>query len=139
MSEWLIDFKGRNPSNAERLNFLWRSDNIYIMDNHRATLWCWLQHINLREKYPLFHIDAHYDACPVSDASWFPTLPELFGISLPDYLGLTFDDDYGGDPMSIIRWDNYLSMFIEKFSKNMNDNFFTATHLKGKAPQDIYV
>ena len=46
MSEWLVPFKGRNRSLSFDQNFLWRKDNIFIMDNHRAALWCWLQHMS---------------------------------------------------------------------------------------------
>ena len=45
------------------LKFLWKSDNapIYIMDNHLAAAWCWMQECITDEKYNFMHIDQHSD------------------------------------------------------------------------------
>lgn len=47
MSSHLIPFRGRNHSGPINQNLLWHYRNIYLMDNHRAALWCWQQEINL--------------------------------------------------------------------------------------------
>ena len=44
--EWLVPFKGRNTSGIYEQNFLWRDGAVYVMDNHRAALWCWIQHLH---------------------------------------------------------------------------------------------
>ena len=43
--------------------FIWESDNhpIYIMDNHLAAAWCWMQECNPNEEYNFMHIDQHSD------------------------------------------------------------------------------
>ena len=46
--EFILRFKGRRVSETYEQNFLWKFYSAYIMDNHRAALWCWLQHINLK-------------------------------------------------------------------------------------------
>lgn len=69
MSEWLVPFARRNASGAYNQNFLWRDGNTYVMDNHRAALWCWLQHITPGERLSLLHIDCHTDTKSISIAA----------------------------------------------------------------------
>ncbi len=59
--ENIINFKGQNSSWVKDLNLLGKENNIYVMDNHVAALWCWLQEIEIKTKYNILHIDAHYD------------------------------------------------------------------------------
>ncbi|MFN8612442.1 MAG: UPF0489 family protein [Vulcanimicrobiota bacterium] len=49
---------------GEDLNFLWKDPrrSLYIMDNHRAALWCWLREIRRDHTYSLLHIDWHWDS-----------------------------------------------------------------------------
>jgi len=49
-NSWLVPFTGRNESDVWSQNFVWKKDNIYIMDNHRAALWCWLKQLNASDK-----------------------------------------------------------------------------------------
>ncbi len=37
----IIKFKGKNSSWFKDLNLLCKENNIYVMDNHNAALWCW--------------------------------------------------------------------------------------------------
>jgi len=57
--EWLVDFKGRKSSGVYNQNFLWRSGSVYVMDNHRAAMWCWLQHVDPNHPHAILHIDRH--------------------------------------------------------------------------------
>lgn len=50
-----------NYSGSHEINILFKSNNFYVMDNHGAVLWTWLQHIDTKEKYKSIHIDKHYD------------------------------------------------------------------------------
>lgn len=136
MSEWIQKFKGRNGSSACNLNFLWRHENVYIMDNHRAALWCWLQHIDLGSKHGLFHIDAHYDMAKTLSENTLKLIPDLNGIALEDYLNIMQPDTITvGSEIPIIRWDNYLTLFELRYSYNIGE-FFTATHKLGDKPPD---
>ena len=61
-NNWIIPFKGRYAEDSTKdISFLWKFNNIYIMDNHRLALWCQLQHFDESRKYDIHHIDAHYD------------------------------------------------------------------------------
>ena len=65
----LID-KGFNYSGCYDLNILFRSKNFYVMDNHGAALWTWLQHIDTNKKYNFIHIDKHDDTLSSNLQPW---------------------------------------------------------------------
>ena len=85
MGEWLVPFKGRNDSGACDLNFLWRSGSLYVMDNHRAASWCWLQHSGPEGNANVVHIDAHYDTAGAGGRS-SENQPPTASLGLREYL-----------------------------------------------------
>jgi UPF0489 domain len=89
--DWIVPFKGRNTSGFFEQNFLWKSGDVYVMDNHRAALWCWLQHIAPEKKHSIFHIDRHYDTLKCD--RWVPHLPTNWKMSIEEYLEYPFVDD----------------------------------------------
>ncbi len=132
-SSWLLPFQGRNASLSTKLNFLFRHENIYVMDNHRAALWCWMKHISPEKRYSLFHIDAHYDARSVKDAPWLASVPDLTSITLAEYLEFGKGKE-SAEKWPLIAWDNYLSLFFEKFPATLAECFL-ATHQMGDPPE----
>ena len=102
-SQWLVPFKGRKPSGRTTQNFLWNSGDVYIMDNHRAALWCWLQKIPLTQRVGLLHIDEHYDTLYSRIDEWKANLPALERLSIDDYLALEYTCKSGTVP--IIQWE----------------------------------
>ncbi len=130
-NHWLIPFKGRQGSGEWDQNFLWKHKSVYIMDNHRAALWCWLQHIEEHNKYNLYHIDRHYDTVSSPKNSWLSQVPDLKEISISDYLTIKEDTALGTFPL--IRWDNYLSIFLELYGEHVEECIF-ATHKEGNEP-----
>ena len=125
MNEWILPFKGRKKSGACLQNFLWCRDNIYIMDNHKAALWCWSQHLLPDKIYNIFHIDAHYDMAKISSG----TVSDINEMNFIEYIGLT-EFVIGGKEVPLIRWDNYLSLFELKYGNVIGD-FFVSTHQIG--------
>ena len=130
--QWHVPFKGRHVSLATKQNFLWQHENVYVMDNHRAAMWCWLREVGETEMVGLLHIDEHYDTLRSRMSEWLANLPELRGLSIDDYLGLTFRS--GRDVLPLIQWDNYLSIFLERYPDQV-DRFVFATHEVGDKPQ----
>ncbi len=124
-AEWIYEFRGRNQSGCTNQNLLWREGNIYVMDNHRAALWCWLQHLDLESKYDLIHIDEHHDCASVDNAERLATLPDLASISFDEYIGIT--EVVHGDEVPFIRWDNYLALLFTLYP-NLVDEMCWATH-----------
>ncbi|WP_277374137.1 UPF0489 family protein [Pseudomonas sp. AA-38] len=129
---WHIPLSHRGVSGHGTQNFLWQNGPVYIMDNHRAAWWCWLRHLVPGEPIDLFHIDRHTDTLTSNLPLWKQSLPtQMHGVSLQDYLGYR-TEVHGFDTVTI-RWDNYLSLFLEYEQANLGSVFF-ATHGDGDAP-----
>lgn len=128
---WHVPFKGRHVSLATAQNFLWQHDNVYVMDNHRAAMWCWLREVDAHEVVALLHIDEHYDTLRSRMPEWIANLPELRGLSIDKYLGLTFSA--GRDVLPLIQWDNYLSIYLERYPDQVERSVW-ATHDVGDKP-----
>jgi hypothetical protein len=131
--EWLVPFKGRNRSAYFNLNFLWRYKNIYVMDNHRAAFWCWMQHVDPMKRHSIFHIDQHYDTMTSRMEAWLAHVLSNWNISIGEYLSLSVEHrDTGKIPL--FSWDNYLSIYLELFGRNLSSCNF-ATHEVGDKPK----
>jgi hypothetical protein len=132
LSKWIHPFEGRNRSLAVDQNFLWNDDNVYIMDNHRAALWCWLRHLQPGAKHGIFHIDAHYDAAATISDDEIDKLPDLSAVAFDEYLSINIPG-WDGKPVPLIRWDNYLYLF-ERVHRDTIAEYFVATHEIGTPP-----
>jgi len=98
---------------------LWRNRNVFVMDNHRCALWCWMQACDRKEKYNFLHIDRHYD---FSDS-----------FELESALELKDDNPLPYDKYSTIRrsdgelaisWDNYICMAYYCFPQWFQSTIF---------------
>ena len=131
--DFLVPFKGRNYSGCYDQNFLWKSNNVYVMDNHRAALWCWLQHISPERSHSIFHMDRHYDTLESQMTTWMKHLPNDWGMTIDEYLTHSYEF-HDGDDIPLFRFDNYLSIYLKKFGKALNSCYF-ATHDDGDKPK----
>jgi hypothetical protein len=131
--EWLVPFKGRNASGAFNQNFLWRTGNLYVMDNHRAALWCWLQHVDPKQHHSLFHIDRHYDALTSRLDTWLANLPADWSLGVDEYLARTVKHQDIIEPLPLFCWGNYVSIYLAVFGDNIKECRF-ATHRDGDEP-----
>jgi hypothetical protein len=134
--EWLVPFRGREYSGHYRQNFLWRHENIYVMDNHRAALWCWLQHVDPNKDHCLFHLDRHYDTLTSRLDEWIRNLPASWKtFSVDQYLKCSYMQEGGfdGSPVKLFSWDNYLSIYLDRFGGSIGQPIF-ATHDDGDKP-----
>ena len=110
--EWLIPLTQRGVSSRDHVGFLFREGNIHVSDNHRVAMWCWLRHLSNEERVTLIHIDRHSDTLRSHLSRCLEVLPPLETLSLPDYLGATWDCN--GSPMTAVHWGNYLSIFLAR-------------------------
>ena len=129
---WLVPFKGRNPSGPHTQNFLWRTDALYVMDNHRAALWCWLQHLRRGQQYRLLHIDQHFDALGSRLDQWLAALPDLWSLSIENYLSITSGSAF--ERFEVLRYDNYLSILLARHPELVQEAIFV-THGQGDKPR----
>jgi hypothetical protein len=133
---WPLPLTRKGPSARTQCNFLWNQDNIYIMDNHRLALWCWLQHLNESSSYSLFHIDAHYDTDPkllglINESE----ITALKSVTLAQYMDFKISKEH------LIEWDNYLPL-LEKLYPKTKDLFISSTHhigLKGNFDKELEI
>lgn len=51
----------KQQSDFDNLVFLWKTNNVYVMDNHLAAAWCWMQECDADTRYNFMHIDKHND------------------------------------------------------------------------------
>ncbi len=103
------------------------------MDNHRAALWCWLQHVSPEKRHSLFHIDRHYDTLTSRMKTWLKHLPENWQMTVDEYLAHSYEHDDGKD-IQLFSFDNYLSIYLKLFSNSINACWF-ATHDDGDKPR----
>ena len=59
------------------------------MDNHRAAMWCWLQHVDPGQPHSLFDMDRHYDC--LQPPEWLENCPEdIQKLSIDEYLNFDY-------------------------------------------------
>lgn len=113
----VIPYLGQNYSGATIQNLLWQDGSVYLMDNHRAALWCWQQHVDLSsDPHSLLHIDRHYDTLQCELVKHVSAMPNLRGLSIHDYLRAEVTL---GEKVPLFRWDNYLSLYLEAINPKL--------------------
>lgn len=123
--KFLIPLNSRGDSASAQDNVLVQHGNVYIMDNHRLALWCWFQKLEKNKRYNLLHIDAHPD---LSESALKYFNHDLWSLSLNEYRQVWQQDIN----MPLFRWDNYLEIFLKKYSEFVGKTV-SATHHLGSA------
>ncbi len=132
MPKHLIPFLGKRYSGSVNQNLLWRDGNVFLMDNHRAALWCWQQKIDLYEtRHSILHIDRHTDCLSANLDAHLNEMPDLRRLSVENYLNATVA--LSGSNSLLFRWDNYLSIYLAKFGKQVSV-VRSIDHCDGDAP-----
>ena len=137
MSNWIVPFKGREHSTAIRLNFLWNEGPVYIMDNHRAALWCWLQKMEKGTTYNFFHIDRHTDALysEKDQTCLAESGKDIAKMSIDEYQEIGYEGDFFST-VPLFRWDNYIGLFHKNYA-DLIANWCFATHGRGEMPEGL--
>lgn len=137
----IIPNKGRNTSTHYTLNLLCNHGKAYIMDNHLAASWCWLQKINIKNQYNLFHIDRHYDLLQSQIDWWIEELKktnfDFQRVSISDLTSIKYSPP-GSHPESfpLFRWDNYLTILLKLYPDLISTSYF-ATHKDGDTIEEL--
>lgn len=95
-------------SGKAQLNFLFQQDKFYIMDNHLAAGWCWLNELDKTKSYNLFHIDQHWDLWNKSPKSSYEFLLNHKKISLKEFVNLTYTDSGTDKKLKVFNYANYI-------------------------------
>jgi hypothetical protein len=120
----------KDVSSNDKLNFLFKKNNVYIMDNHLAAGWVWATHLNISKSYNLFHIDQHFDLLDYPDSMQAEIKDKnisLHEISIEEYLSLKQPSQLPNDNFKLFRWDNYISNINDIYPSLFNLRYF-ATH-----------
>lgn len=99
--------------------FLWRSDRVFVMDNHKSALWCWLQACSPHKSYNFMHIDRHYDMQDKFKDEDLIRLKQNLQLSFDDYSALVRVTD---DKFKLFRWDNYIIAAKELYRRWFHTN-----------------
>lgn len=114
-------------SNIDKLNFLYKEDNIYVMDNHLAAGWSWLQELMPGESYNFFHIDRHADMLCNAPVNKYLFIKENPRLSLDEYTNLEFKNGCVDFVYKVFQWDNYIKQ-INYLFPNWFTRCYFATH-----------
>lgn len=122
----------------ETVNFLYNVDNIYIMDNHLAAGWSWLQKVNVDDSHYYLHIDRHYDLLGFKNTVQKQVIDKginLHELSFQGYLDLKQPGN-NGDLFQMFRWDNYVLNISYAYPDLFHETYF-ATHKDGNREDDF--
>ncbi|MEP0366860.1 MAG: UPF0489 family protein [Cyclobacteriaceae bacterium] len=131
----LVD-KGFGDSLQYHLNLLYQKENIYVMDNHLAALWCWMQQIDKENSYHIIHIDAHEDTVGDNLGLMLKSIPANFAeLTIDEFCELSYS--YNGNRGKVVSWNNYLPIFDRIYRKNINRYSFITHELGEIRTNDI--
>jgi len=110
---------------SSQLNFLYQSGKVYVMDNHLAAGWCWINQLHTGKSYNLYHIDGHYDLQGDAQSVKSQIIDvgfDLQNCSLDAYLNLRQPME-DGKSVPLFRYDTYIlnlqqvydSLFARKY------------------------
>ena len=105
------------------LNGLWNEGNVYVMDNHRAAAWCWLDSCNRSEYYHFLHIDQHSDLT-ISKGEVYGSVLQSHSILLDEYLNLRLS---GSNSDFAFTWDNYIRPIYQYYPNWFSEAYFAYT------------
>ncbi len=110
------------------LNFLWKNGNIYVMDNHLAAGWCWLDCLDQDGAYNFFHVDRHKDlAGGMATTEDLDRIKEQYPFDIDTYCAFTFDRGIATpEPPynKVFSWDNYIKLLQYLYPNWFSDCYF---------------
>lgn len=135
---WLkkIDYSAK--SDAYDLGFLYQSGKVYIMDNHLAAGWCWLNALDTNKSYHLFHIDRHFDLLNNESAEYLLTLSLDKKPTLEAYLRMRVSQAAPSGRWELFRYDNYIMNIHDALPGFFAKKIF-ATHWDGSIPRGFKI
>lgn len=124
---WIKKFNGNaSKSMNENVNFLFKQDKFYVMDNHLSASWCWLQEIDDVENNNLIHIDRHYDLLK-REGNVSLALKEnnidIKNCSFYEYCNFGFKNKWG--ITKVFTWDTYILNLEVLYPKYFNKTIFS--------------
>ena len=126
-------------SSTHFLNFLWQNTNIYVMDNHLAAGWCWLNSLNTEESYNFFHVDQHEDLCGgFATRGDLERIREQYPFDINTYCNFTFNRGVSTPQYpynKVFSWDNYIKQLQYMFPHWFSDCYFACPDIVEDNPR----
>lgn len=128
---WIIDMPENFhelESNDLKLNFLYKEGNIYIMDNHLAAGWCWLNELDTKKYYNFFHLDQHSDMSYINSDTLLSSIKDKPQLTIEEYMNLEIKRKEGYPNTKLFQWNTYIKA-INYLFPNWFKNCYFATHI----------
>ena len=106
--------------------FMWQNDKVFVMDNHMAALWGWLQVCDPQKKYNFMHIDRHYDMLECFKDEDLEPVKKNPNLAFEEFHNLKRKDG----EFQVFCWDNYIMAGYVMFPDWFHTNIFL-THKEG--------
>lgn len=119
-----VDYQNQR-SFHDNLVFLWKTDNIYVMDNHLAAAWCWMQECNADTRYNFLHIDRHNDLGTNTPFDVYRYIRGNQHLPIDEYTNLSWANDGNHIQVKAFRWDNYITQCSYLFPEWFQDVVFS--------------
>lgn len=130
---WLHKNDVLGESGVYNLNFLFNEEKFYIMDNHLAAAWCWMQKINPSDKCGFFHIDRHYDLINNLSTEFIEQNKNCLTGTLSEHLAVT---SCLPTVYQAVRFDNYIELYRKLYPQTLT-NYYFVTHEDGTCSKEI--
>ncbi len=132
--------KGKNISEQYNLNVLYKENNVYIMDNHLAAIWCWYNSLDLSKKYSLLHIDRHTDLGSryINEfrKSTQKTSIDIKNIPIEELTKFKILNETK-EEVQLFLWDNYIHLFDLLNPDTFDEVYFSVQELNTEKQIEI--
>lgn len=129
----------KQQSSFENLIFLWKTDNVYVMDNHLAAAWCWMQECNADSRYNFLHIDRHNDLGTNTPFDVYRHIKHNQHLSIDEYTGLYWIPEGGISQQKAFSWDNYITQCLYLFPQWFQEAAFSTRTFLGRSEREKFL
>lgn len=126
----------KQQSDFDNLVFLWKTNNVYVMDNHLAAAWCWMQECNTDTRYNFLHIDRHNDLGTNTPFDIYRHIKDNQHLSIDEYTNLSWTNEGNGISLKAFRWDNYITQCMYLFPQWFWDVVYSTRTSLGRSERE---
>ena len=126
----------KQQSDFDNLVFLWKTNNVYVMDNHLAAAWCWMQECDADTRYNFMHIDRHNDLGTNTPFDIYGHIKDNQHLSIDEYTNLSWTNEGNGITLKAFRWDNYITQCMYLFPQWFWDVVYSTRTSLGRSERE---
>ena len=129
----------KQQSDFDNLVFLWKTNNVYVMDNHLAAAWCWMQECNTDTRYNFLHIDRHNDLGTNTPFDVYKHIQHNQHLSIDEYTELFWTNEGNSMQVKAFKWDNYISQCMYLFPQWFLDVAYSTRTSLGRSEREKFL